>query len=250
MHRRNSSAISELDYYTGNNSQADWEAPPPGTSTYNVPIRQQDRHPHDSAQSTPSMKTVVTPGTRKLDSTQHSRGSLPEIESSRNDWGSATGSPSEVRNSYGEGPDERPPLSTARSPASLSTSDSFRREHILARKESMTLPTVFQAIDEDDAAPGSSRDAGVVADRPQSYEEKVPQAPWRQKDSYGSDMGQSVLPPPAISSSPTSQQQSPATPSSFFTSLSHRNTQHNRPLSQPQRPKSVRISFGGIRFSF
>ena len=169
--------------------------PPPRRSSV-VPIRQRDREPHDSVQSTPALLSSRS----YKDESSYSSGSIAAAPSDRGsarmDWEFETGSPPKSI------PISSSP-STIRSTLTASTPGSFRRESNLPRRESTTLPNlVHQPIDEEDTTAGSARNSGSHYSKHASYDgSSSPTLAFI--DSYRQSTGQHVLPPPAISSSPT-----------------------------------------------
>ena len=206
------------------------DAPPPRSSSF-MPIQNpEDNIPHDSVQSTPVLLT-----NRSLKGASQRYSTM--------DWSFETGSPPRLRGST-VGPLENSPSSPGGGSTLLaSTPSSGRRDSSMPRRESTTLPSVFQTIREEDAVLGSSQYAAVRTNRHKSYEGHFSPISEARSHSWGSSNGQSVLPPPAISSSPPEQKHS-ATPSSLFSSLSRTrsdgNTYSNRPSSRPQTAKSVK----------
>ena len=158
-----------------------------------------DRSPHDSVHS----GTLRQP-----------HGSAMQ-KSPNVDYAVELGSPSNLRGSVGGTLGNSPNPLAGRSPSALSTASSSHRNFSMPRRDSATLPSMFQRVDEDDAVPGSSQHP-VTHRRHYSYDGDSTQVTRTRTASWDfTHNEQSVLPPPAIPQSPR-EQQTPATPSSLF----------------------------------
>lgn len=205
-----------------------------------APTRQQDQRPHDSVQSTPGF---VAPRSSKTESPARITGQSPAArESNETDWEFETGSPPRLRGSIGGIFDDGSSPSTLKKPegTTSNTPSSHRRDFSAPRRESTTLPNLLGAISVDDTVAGSSRGTGLKDKRTMSYDEAVSPTSQSGPNSYRLATDRSVLPPPAITSSPTQKEpQTPATPSSFFNSRNRSRSDtdnQSSPRSQTTNP--------------
>lgn len=203
-------------------------APPPRGGP--LPVRQSilpDRSPaspRDSVQSTPiasrRYKTVEGQRTASMD------------------FNFESGSPPNGRNSIGD--TLVPSLDSHANSAYLgaSSSASNGRDSTLARRESSTLPNLFNHIEEDEdyyATAGSSNSSHY---RHQPDENGLSPFSGRRTESWRSSNSQPELPPPAIA--PSSQHPlSPATPSSVF-SQDHRSRSDSNVNNKSPRPQTAK----------
>ena len=221
VHRGRNSSVSTLEHGNGNSAPRMLETPPPHSS---IPTKNQNRSPHDSAQSTPALLSSYSPN---YDSRQYSI-----------DRDFEAGSPPRVRSLVGGALDDSPTSPSAGSYLTPNMPGSSRRESTLPRRESSTLPIFSQAIHEDDVVPGGSRDVSVRRTGYVPYDGNIIGIPEQRTNSWSSSNGQPVLPPAAMPSSPTEPERSPATPSSFFGRSRSETGNHNH-RTRPQTVRSL-----------
>lgn len=187
-------------------------------STVGVPPLRDSRE--DSAYYSPGPSRAIA-----VDKRQEYRRTL--------DWDFETGSPPDERYSIGAELD-----ATAASPsdsAYVASEPPSRRESNIARRESTTLPNLFNAIDDAIAETeagtyaSSSRDPHGLHNSPTRSSQ-----PWRLSSGAGP-----LLPPPALSHE--GHENTPATPSSFFNGSKRSRTSNvpDLPSTRPQTAKSV-----------
>jgi hypothetical protein len=221
LHRRSSSNGSMLALEGSSESpQSLFQAPYARTANF-VPVRQSgqpERTPRDSVQPTPMMNQDV----RKSGSRQ----------ASSMDWDFENGSPLTARHSIGDSSQEEGYAGAGANPSPTMTRSSYR-EYNLPRRESSTLPSVFQSISEDDShhpyAPQRSHDGQF------SPISEAGSQTWRSANS------QPILPPPAMPPSPR-QSPAPATPSSFLSQVGRSRSESAGMYlqSRPQTAKSMK----------
>lgn len=203
-------------------------APPPRGAF--APVRQTilpDRSPaspRDSVQSTPiaSRRYAKTEGRRAVSM----------------DWNFENGSPPDGRNSIGDTLVHNLDWQSDPNYLTASSSTSTGRESTLARRESSTLPHLFNPIDEDVEEHATAGSSIPLRYRQQSHENAFSPISERRSESWRSSNSQPILPPPAIA--PACQQPlSPATPSSVF-SQDQRSQSDSNVGSRPSRPPTAK----------
>lgn len=206
-------------------------------SAQHLPLRMSSKGSKNSARSTAS----VAPRTNsREDSAYYSPGPSRAIPAATRqdyrrtmDWGFETGSPEDERYSIGAELDTAAAASPSDS-AYVASDPPSRRES--ARRESTTLPNLFNAIDdaiaeaESSTYASSSRDPHGMSNSPGRSS-----LPWRISNGAGS-----LLPPPALSHD-SHENNTPATPSSFF-SGPRRSRTSNVPDLPPSRPQTAKSS--------
>lgn len=197
------------------------EALPPRHS-HSRPARQPEASPRDSFLSMP---ILIHSQQRKPSDAQSSYTMDRDFEA---------GSPSRLR---GTGALDDSPIFKAES---HSSSSAARRESNVPRRESTTLPGLFNSFREDDAVAGSSCHAAYRNHRHGSREGAISLISEARPDSSNTWSAQQPLPPPALFADPDDPQPY-ATPSSLFQRprIDSR-PKSSRSLSQPKpndRPK-------------
>ena len=161
-----------------------------------------------------------------------------EFHQSSVDWEFESGSPPRFRRSSGGALDDSPNIMGRSFLTTPSPGPSSRHSNV-PRRESTTLPALFQAIGEEDAVPGSS-DQVYTPERRRSREGADTLKRKDNSDARRHSNSPTILPPPAISNGGIPQQ-SPATPSSFFNHFdNYQGSSSNKIPSRPQTAKSVK----------
>ncbi|KAK4569907.1 hypothetical protein LTR86_002876 [Recurvomyces mirabilis] len=223
--RNSSSTVSTLERGSISNGTGTrmLEAPPPRNSSIVLPIRNPDRR--ESVQSTHSSKATVLPAGKssREDSAYWSMGPMPfEREGRRMDWGFENGSPPHDRGSIGN------EFASSSSAASSVSPPPQRPESSIARRESTTLPNLFNAIDELDQEGDYNIDPYYTNVSPRSRNH----ASSSQTNSVRIFNAQQILPPPALPPDSPETREPPATPASIF-GAPRRHQSVKKPASRP-----------------
>ncbi|KAK3071363.1 hypothetical protein LTR53_008768 [Teratosphaeriaceae sp. CCFEE 6253] len=178
------------------------EPPPARSNSQIIPMRQADQRA--STQSSHSSKSTVTAVKQvREDSAIYSMGVLPLERDSRGiDWSSESGSPPRDLRSVVK-------YSPSDSPSPSSSLAARRRPSNIPRRESTTLPHLFNAISEDDAAAESGDLYPPAHATPPSTSSKA--------SSSRNPHGTPLLPPPAVPPDGSADTYA-ATPTSLFSS--------------------------------
>ncbi|KAK4539810.1 hypothetical protein LTR36_010344 [Oleoguttula mirabilis] len=204
------------------------EAHSQNSSSHDRPVRSFDRK--GSQQSSHSTEAgAARPG--REDSAYYSGTAVSpwEPDGRRMDWISESGSPPARRGTIGE-----ETRSDTSSLYSCPSTPERRPELNVMRRESVTLPTLFSAVDEAIAENVSNRDAYYSDVSPTA---KTPASAAFPTDSMRRPDSMPSLPPPAIPY--RSDSRTPATPSTYF-GASRGSRSDTEDYLQPQTPKSIK----------